>query len=241
MSHHLVVIFEALELSLLCVALVWAILVPRFGSGFFSAWERRLRKLARKEKLAAILVGFLAFSTSAATSVFIQWPQPRVQDEFSYLLGAGTFAHGRLSNPPHLMWQHFESYHIIQQPTYASKYPPAQAGFLALGKMISGQAIVGVWISVGLACASICWMLQAWLSPGWALLGGFLSILRLGFLGFSLPGAHFGYFSHSYWGGAVAAMSGALILGAVRRIAKQPRLHYSRAQTTFELSMSASL
>jgi hypothetical protein len=226
MSHHHVVIFESLELGLLCVALVWAILIPRFGSGFFGAWERRLRKLARKEKLAAILVGFLAFSTSAATSIFIQWPQPRVQDEFSYLLGADTFVHGRLSNLPHSMWQHFESYHIIQQPTYASKYPPAQGAFLALGKVTSGQPIVGVWISAGMACGSICWMLQAWFSPGWALLGGFLSILRLGFLGFSFPGAHFGYFSHSYWGGAVAAMSGALILGAARRIAKQPRLRY---------------
>jgi hypothetical protein len=206
---------------------VWAILIPRFGSGIFAALERRFWKLARKEKLTVILVGFLAFSTSAAVSIFIQWPQPRVQDEFSYLLAADTFAHGRLSNPPHPMWKHFESYHILQQPAYASKYPPAQGAFLALGEVISSQPIIGVWISAGLACASICWMLQAWLSPGWALLGGLLSILRLGFLGFSFPGAHFGYFSHSYWGGAVAAMSGALTLGAARRMAKEPRLHYS--------------
>ncbi len=227
MSPQHVVSFESLELCLLCLAIVWAILLPRLGAGAFAALEKRCRVLARNEKQAVLMVGLLAFSTSAATSLFIHWPQPRVPDEFSYLLAADTFAHERLSNSPHPMWRHFESFHIIQQPTYASKYPPAQGLFLAIGKVLSGHPIVGVWISAALACGSICWMLQAWLSPGWALLGGFFSILRMCFLGFSYPGAPFGYFSQSYWGGAVAAMSGAVALGAARRMAKEPSLHHS--------------
>ena len=100
------------------------------------------------------------------------------------------------------------------KPTYQSLCPPGQGMILAFGKVVFGHPFWGVWLSVGLMCAAITWMLQGWLSPEWALLGGALAILRYGV---------FGYWADSYWGGAVGAIGGALVLGALPRIKQSQR------------------
>jgi hypothetical protein len=171
--------------------------------------RRQIARLAQSPRHAVLLVFLLSLAGSAIVGLTQGIPRPWVHDEFSYLLGADTFARGRLANPPHPHWQHFESIHIIQQPSYATKYQPAHSLILAVGQRIAGQPVAGVWLGVALMSAAVMWMLLAWLPPRWALLGGILTVLQFGVAGI---------WAQSYWGGAIPATGGALLFGAIRRI-----------------------
>jgi hypothetical protein len=201
---------------------------PRL-SGWLHALCRWGARLADRRRLAVALVGVAAMAGSVMTTLVLGWPKPNYQDEYSYLLQADTFVHGRLTNPPHPLWTHFETFQEIQQPTYASKYPPAQGLVLAAGQWLCGQPIVGVWLSMGLAGAALCWMLQAWFPPRWALLGAGLVMIRLVFSGHAgaANDMTWGYWSRGYFGGAVAVIGGCLLYGALRRCVSQPRARYA--------------
>jgi hypothetical protein len=145
----------------------------------------------------------------------LNWPLPKTHDEFSYLLAADTFCHGRLTNPTHPQWQHFETFHVIQQPTYASKYPPGQGAFLAIGQWLIDRPIAGVWLLSALAAAATYWMLLGWTSPKWAAIGSMLWLLN--------PGMQLRW-GQSYWGGTLAFAAGALVAGAAVRMRARCRV-----------------
>jgi hypothetical protein len=92
-------------------------------------------------------------------------------------------------------------------------YPPMQGVMLAVGELLGNP-----WIGVLLACAAmvavVYWMLLAWLPAHWAMLGGIVVWLK-----FCLTS----YWINSYWGGAIGAAGGALLLGSLARILRKPR------------------
>jgi hypothetical protein len=204
----------ALVLLLLAVAVptgLWLVsfAAPAWYSRTIQRVGSRLDSMAKWRRTMLISAVVAVLGTRLLLLPIWPVPQPGVLDEFSYLLMGDTFASGRLANPPHAMWQHFETLFVLQQPTYASVYPVMQGLFLALGQLVFGNPWWGVWLSVGAMSGALTWAIQGWLRGRWV-------IFATVWIAFQL--ALTTYWMNSYWGGAPSALGGALVAGSIARM-----------------------
>lgn len=188
----------ALAALLLALALAWR-----------PWWEPYAARLAQKPAWCMLLLGALPVALRLLLLPHHPAPVPDIYDEFSHLLVADTLRHFRLANPAHPFHRFFETFFVLQEPTYSSIYPVGQGAALALGWMIFGTPWAGVAIPVAALCALCYWMLRGWTTPGWALAGGLLAVMEFGPLN---------QWMNSYWGGALPAAAGCLVFGALPRL-----------------------
>jgi hypothetical protein len=171
--------------------------------------EPAASQLARRTVWSMLLLATAPVVLRLALLASHPAPSPRSPVEFSHLLVADTLAHFRLANPAHPMHRFFETLWVLQQPAYSSIFPVGPGLALAFGRLAFGHPWAGVVLCVSAFCALCYWMLRAWTTPGWAMLGGVLSVLEFGPLS---------AWMNSYSGGALAAAAGCLVAGSLPRL-----------------------
>jgi hypothetical protein len=195
--------FIELTIALLLVgfAIAWRPFIEPFG-----------RRLSLKTRWCLLALAVLPVGLRLALLTHHPVPTPDIYDEFGHLFVADTLRHFRLANPAHAMSQFFETFFILQEPTYSSIYPIGQGVMLAIGRAVSGYPWTGVLLSTSAFAALCYWMLRGWTTPAWALAGGVLAVIEFGPLNQWMNG---------YWGGALAAAGGCMVFGALPRLAER--------------------
>jgi hypothetical protein len=197
----------ALAVLLVAMALLWRPFVAPFCA-----------RLARRTRWSMAIFFLAPIALRLALLAHHPVPVPDLYDEFGHLLVADTLRHWRLANPPHSMHRFFETFFVLQSPTYSSIYPVGPGLVLALGWTVFGTPWAGVLILCGLLCALSYWMLRGWTTAGYAFLGGVFAVLEFGPMN---------QWTNNYWGGGFAAAAGCMAFGALPRLRNTGRLRYA--------------
>ena len=176
---------------------------------FLARFSHSFAALASRTWRSAALVALIALLWPLSLALVDGVPQPLIHDDDSCLLGGKMLAEGHAAFTTHPLWPHFEAFHALQRPSYASKYPVGQQLLLALGIVAGGLPLIGSWLAVTAAAVLMQWALRAALPPAWALAGGLAAAIHPVMLNWG----------ESYRGGGLAAAGGALLFGACLRIA----------------------
>lgn len=180
-------------------------------------WQRSAEAVNRFALRTAWCMGALAAAPVVLRLAMLHTspiPTPLGADDYSYLLLGDTLAHFRLTNPTHAMHRFFETFFVIQEPSYSSIYPLGPGLALAFGQLVFCLPWAGIALAASAFTALCYWMLRAWTKPGWALLGGALAVAEFG------PLSHW---MNTYWGGSLAAAAGCLVFGALPRLKQRWR------------------
>ena len=197
---------DFLELALAAILVVFALVSRR-------SVEPLARRLAQRPVWCMALLAAAPIILRLLLLANHPVPTPDIYDEFGHLLVADTLRHFRLANPPHVLPQFFETFFVLQRPTYSSIYPIGQGLALAIGWTLFGTPWAGVLLATGAFCALCYWMLRGWVSSPWALIGAALAVIEFGPLC---------QWTNGYWGGDVTACAGCLVFGALPRLKASP-------------------
>lgn len=192
-----------------CGGLVLTLILRRAGSRTGRNWTR----FCGRPVLPIIALSGAMFLVQTSVAARFGWPVPAVHDEFSYLLSADTFASGRATNPTHPAWEFLETYHVLWQPTYQSKYPPGNGLVLALGQVLTGYPIVGMWICLAAVTGGLFWMLSGWFTRRWAAIGTLILLSNWPLTKL---------WGQTFFGGGPALLGGVLVYGAFARLLRRP-------------------
>ena len=203
--------FELVQLPICVAALALAFARPSLAASAFGKIEVFLSRLAARPYVSALLIAAVAIAFRA---IFIplMTVEPLVPDELSLRLQADTYLHGRLANPA-IHSSDFTSIYTLLEPSYASMYPVLRSLPLVIGRLVGLDFWAGAWFTVIALCVTTYWALRAYVSPPYAMAAALIVVARMSI---------FSVWVNSYFGAALTAIGGLLLIGGYARLVREP-------------------
>src|SRR5947209_2447706 len=100
---------------LLCLFAVVAWFILQYCPAWIKLFLNVFNQFSRQRRVAILTVTLLSLGLRLAILPWLPIPIPGPHDESSHILLGDTLASGRLSNPTHPFWKHFETIYVLHQ------------------------------------------------------------------------------------------------------------------------------